>query len=41
MSSGQGIVNAKLEFEVDRQHQHEVSLPVGTPPRAGTGNNTA
>jgi hypothetical protein len=41
MSSGQGIVNAKLEFEVDRQHQHEVSLPVGTPHRAETGNNTA
>ena len=36
-----GIVNAKLKFQVHRQHQHEVSLPVGTPHRAKTGNNTA
>ena len=35
-----GIVNAKLKFQVHRQHQHEVSLPVGTPHRAKTGSDT-
>jgi hypothetical protein len=34
-----GIANAKLKSPVDCQHQHEVSLPAGTPHRAKTGND--